>query len=84
MGGAPNTGPVFECTFTALDIHTPFRPPRNTPKAWVQGPQTAIVVGKAGEEIWTDQHDRVKVQFHWDRYGESDQHSSCWVRVSHP
>ncbi len=59
-------------------------PPRITPKARVQGPQTAIVVGKAGEEIWTDQYGRVKVQFHWDRYGTSDEHSSCWVRVSQP
>ncbi|WP_141699220.1 type VI secretion system tip protein TssI/VgrG, partial [Candidatus Thiosymbion oneisti] len=50
----------------------------------VQGPQTAIVVGKAGEELWTDQYGRVKVQFHWDRYGKSDEQSSCWVRVSQP
>ncbi len=82
--GAAGTGPVFQCWFTALDAQTPYRPPRITPKARVQGPQTAIVVGKAGEEIWTDQYGRVKVQFHWDRYGQSDEKSSCWVRVSHP
>ncbi len=82
--GAVSTGPVFQCWFTALDAQTPYRPPRITPKARVQGPQTAIVVGKAGEEIWTDQYGRVKVQFHWDRYGTSDEHSSCWVRVSQP
>ncbi|MDR5826225.1 type VI secretion system tip protein TssI/VgrG, partial [Caballeronia sp. LZ043] len=50
------------------------------PKA--TGPQTAVVVGPAGETIWTDQHGRVKLQFRWDRYGKSDENSSCWVRVS--
>ena len=75
---------VFQCRFTAMDAQTAFRPSRITPKPAVQGPQTAIVVGKAGEEIWTDEYGRVKVQFHWDRYGKSDENSSCWVRVSHP
>jgi len=81
---AAATVPLFHCTFTALDAKTPYRPPRNTPKARVQGPQTAIVVGPAGQEIWTDQYGRVKIQFHWDRYGQSDDKSSCWVRVSQP
>ena len=58
--GTPSTGPVFQCWFTALDAQTPYRPPRKTPKARGQGPQTAIVVGKEGEEIWTDQYGRVK------------------------
>ncbi|MCB2263993.1 MAG: type VI secretion system tip protein VgrG [Candidatus Thiosymbion ectosymbiont of Robbea hypermnestra] len=79
-----STGPVFQCAFTALEAQTPYRPSRTTPKPRIQGPQTAIVVGKDGEEIWTDQHGRVKVQFHWDRYGKSDEHSSCWMRVAHP
>src|SRR5690606_4252061 len=57
-------------------------PERITPRPVVQGPQTAIVVGKSGEEIWTDEFGRVKVQFHWDRYGKSDENSSCWVRVA--
>jgi type VI secretion system secreted protein VgrG len=48
----------------------------------VQGPQTAVVVGKVGEEIYTDEYGRVKLQFHWDRYGGSDENSSCWVRVA--
>ena len=61
-----------------------FRPPRRTPKPFVQGPQTAVVVGPAGEEIFTDKYGRVKVQFHWDRYGKKDEKSSCWVRVSQP
>jgi type VI secretion system secreted protein VgrG len=46
------------------------------------GPQTAMVVGKAGEEIWTDKYGRVKVHFHWDRYGKGDEQSSCWIRVA--
>jgi len=59
-----------------------FRPPRVTPKARVYGTQTATVVGKAGEEIWTDQYGRIKVQFHWDQRGKNDENSSCWMRVA--
>lgn len=74
------------CTFlmTVLPVDMPWRPPRLTPRVFMRGPQTAIVVGKQGEEIWTEEHGRVKVQFHWDRYGTRDENSSCWVRVSHP
>jgi len=75
---------VFSCSFTAMDSQVAFRSQRKTPKPMVQGPQTATVVGKAGEEIWTDEYGRVKVQFHWDREGQSDENSSCWIRVSHP
>jgi len=50
----------------------------------VHGPQSALVVGKKGEEIWTDKHGRVKVQFPWERYTKSDENSSCWVRVGQP
>ncbi len=75
---------VYSCSFTALPSKQPFRPPRTTPKPMVQGPQTAVVVGPAGEEIYTDKFGRVKLQFHWDRYGKNDENSSCWVRVSHP
>jgi type VI secretion system secreted protein VgrG len=53
-----------------------------TPKPLIQGPQTAMVVGTSGEEIYTDEYGRVKVQFPWDRYGKGDENSSCWVRVS--
>jgi type VI secretion system secreted protein VgrG len=60
----------------------PFRPARKTPKALIQGSQTAYVVGPAGEEIFTDKFGRVKVQFHWDREGQVDSDSSCWVRVA--
>ncbi len=75
-------GEFFSCNFTAMDKSQQFRPTRLTPKPVVQGPQTAIVVGPSGEEIYTDEYGRVKLQFHWDRYGKSDENSSCWVRVS--
>jgi type VI secretion system secreted protein VgrG len=74
----------FECNFTAIPSEQQFRPARRTPKPFVQGPQTAVVVGPAGEEIHTDNHGRVKVQFHWDRYHQKNEDSSCWMRVSHP
>lgn len=60
----------------------PFRPERITPKPMILTSQTATVVGKAGEEIYTDKYGRVKVQFNWDRDGKSDEGSSCWVRVA--
>ncbi len=75
---------VYSCNIATIDAKDPYRAQRITPKPAVQGPQTAIVVGESGEEIWTDKYGRVKVQFHWDRYGASDQESSCWVRVSYP
>lgn len=74
----------FECSFAAQPSQQPFRAPRRTPKPFVQGPQTALVVGPGGEEIFTDKYGRVKVQFHWDRYGKKNDKSSCWVRVSSP
>jgi type VI secretion system secreted protein VgrG len=72
----------FDANFVAMPGRDPYRPTRRTPKPIVHGPQTAIVVGKSGEEIWTDKYGRVKLQFHWDRESESDENSSCWVRVS--
>ncbi len=68
--------------FTAFPDTVPFRPDRNARVPVVRGTQTAVVVGKAGEEVWTDKHGRVKVQFHWDRYGKKDEKSSCWIRVA--
>jgi type VI secretion system secreted protein VgrG len=67
---------------TAIDAQQQYRSPRTHPKPAVQGPQTAIVVGAPGDEIHTDQYGRVKCQFHWDRYGEANQNSSCWIRVA--
>jgi type VI secretion system secreted protein VgrG len=71
----------FECSFQAIGKEHSYRPPATARKPIVQGPQTAMVVGKSGEEIWTDKYGRIKVQFHWDRLGKSDETSSCWVRV---
>ncbi len=81
-GGTPDAeGPTYTCRFTAIDAREQYRPPRVTPRPIVQGPQTAMVVGPAGEEIHTDEHGRVKLQFHWDRHGQANENSSCWVRV---
>lgn len=71
-----------ECRLTAIGNEYPYRPLPAIAKPVVQGPQTAMVVGKAGEEIWTDTYGRIKVQFHWDRLGKEDENSSCWVRVA--
>ncbi|AKJ30915.1 type VI secretion system Vgr family protein [Caldimonas brevitalea] len=81
---AEGEGVRYDCSFTALPSRQPFRPERLTRKPVVQGPQTALVVGPAGEEIHTDEQGRVKVRFHWDRYSSGDENSSCWIRVSHP
>lgn len=75
----------FGCHFVAQPITAPLRPARLTHKPTVAGPQTAIVVGDAGAgDILTDEHGRVKVQFHWDREGKRNANSSCWVRVATP
>jgi type VI secretion system secreted protein VgrG len=68
--------------FTCIPRSIPFRPLRTAAKPFVHGTQTAVVTGPPGEEIYTDQHGRIKVQFHWDRDGKGDQDSSCWVRVA--
>jgi type VI secretion system secreted protein VgrG len=73
---------IFENRFEAITAQTPFRPARRNTKPVVEGPQTAVVVGPSGEEIYTDEFGRVKVQFHWDRLGDKNEDSSCWVRVS--
>lgn len=72
----------YSCSFNAIDVKQPFRTPRITTKPSIQGPQTAMVVGPKNEEIHTDEYGRVKVQFHWDRYGKADENSSCWIRVA--
>jgi type VI secretion system secreted protein VgrG len=79
-------GAEYQCSFVAMSSKQQFRPKRLTPKPFVQGPQTAVVVGPAGDEIYTDKYGRVKVLFHWDREGEKkkDESSSCWIRVSQP
>ncbi|MEC4562419.1 type VI secretion system tip protein VgrG [Pseudomonas inefficax] len=72
----------FESNLSCIDAQQSFRPQGSTVRPIVKGPQTAVVVGPAGEEIWTDQYGRVKVHFHWDRHDQSNENSSCWIRVS--
>jgi type VI secretion system secreted protein VgrG len=74
----------LQCNIAAIDARVCFRPERSIPKPNVGGPQAAVVVGPSGEEIYTDEHGRVKVQFFWDRYSESNENSSCWIRVAQP
>ena len=76
--------PVYENTLTCVPAALPLRPLRLTPVPVVRGCHTAVVVGPAGEEIFSDSYGRVKVQFHWDREGKRNENSSCWVRVSYP
>ena len=74
--------PLYRNEFELIPADTLFRPPRVTRRPHIHGVQTAAVVGPSGEEIYVDQHCRVKVQFHWDRLGKLDDDSSCWVRVA--
>lgn len=78
------SGANFSCSFKVIPGDAQFRSAPKTPKPHVQGPQTAIVTGPKGDEIYVDKFGRVKVQFHWDRLGKFDENSSCWIRVSHP
>ena len=73
---------TYSNLFTCIPASVPFRPVRVTPSPTVSGPQTAVVVGPSGEEIYTDKYGRVKVQFFWDRVGKNDENSSCWIRVA--
>ena len=72
----------YRQTFEVLPDSASYRTARVTPRPRTTGPQTAVVVGPAGEEIHTDEYGRIKVQFHWDRHGRRDENSSCWIRVS--
>jgi type VI secretion system secreted protein VgrG len=71
----------YEARFAAVPADVPLRPPLVTPRPRIKGLQTAAVVGPSGEEIHTDEHGRIKVQFQWDRLGKKDDKSSCWIRV---
>lgn len=68
--------------FTCIPADISYRPPKSLSKPTISGVQTAIVVGPSGEEVYTDKYGRIKVQFFWDRYGTTDEKSSCWVRVA--
>jgi type VI secretion system secreted protein VgrG len=73
-----------EVEFTAHPMAEPLRPPPTRVKPFTRGPQSALVVGPAGQNIWTDELGRIKVQFPWDRIGSKNQHSTCWIRVTSP
>jgi type VI secretion system secreted protein VgrG len=81
--GAPSN---YDNTFRCIRKVIPWRPGRNynSQPCTYPGIQTAIVVGPAGSEIYTDGYGRVKVQFHWDRLGNYDENSSPWLRVMSP
>lgn len=75
-------GEVYANQFSCIPADIAYRPPQITPKPRMDSIQTALVVGPGGEEIHTDKYGRIKIQFHWDRYGKKDESSSCWVRVA--
>ncbi len=74
----------YSNSFVCIPADTPYRPERRTPRPRVTGIETATVVGPSGQEIHTDKHGRIKAQFHWDRDGGNDDHSSCFMRVVQP
>ena len=78
------SAPSFSCDIEAIGSNARYRAPVQTPRPKMPGPQTAFVVGKAGEQLWVDEFGRVKVQFHWDRGEQTDENCSCWVRVAQP
>ncbi|RBW48981.1 type VI secretion system Vgr family protein [Marinobacter sp. F3R11] len=78
-GGEPTT---YHNKFSAVPATVNWRPSNETCRPVMDGPQIARVTGPAGEEIYCDDHGRVKVKFPWDRYGTDDEHSSAWLRVS--
>lgn len=75
---------VYNNTLTLIRRRIPYRPVRHHAKPTMKGPQTATVVGPAGQEIHTDKYGRIKVQFPWDLEGRHNESSSCWIRVSQP
>lgn len=80
--GKGSEGSIQRFAFVAQPTSLAWRPARATPKPRTHGPQSALVVGPAGEEIWTDKYGRIKVHFFWDRLDQENEHSSCWLRVS--
>jgi len=83
-GSGSGTGARYSNTFEAIPEAHEHRPALLTPRPRVHGAQTAIVVGPAGQEIHTDKHGRIKIQFHWDRLQPNDENASCWTRVVQP
>lgn len=79
--GRGGSGTTLNNHFAVIPADRTWRP-QLQPKPLVDGPQSAVVTGPAGEEIFCDEHGRVRVKFNWDRYNPSDQDSSCWIRVA--
>ncbi len=77
-------GTQYSNHFECLPKSTAYRPLRRTHKPRMPSVQTGVVVGPAGEEIYTDEHARIKVQLPWDRLGKNDEKASCWMRVRQP
>jgi type VI secretion system secreted protein VgrG len=88
VAGKPETqgmvegGSIQKFSMEVHPVDIVYRPDLVTPLPRTYGPQTAVVVGPAGQEIWVDKYSRVKVHFQFDREGPMDENSSCWVRVS--
>jgi len=76
-----NTGSDYVNEFTCVPGAMPFRPQQRHQRPVMKGSQSAVVVGPPGEEIYTDEYGRIKVQFIWDREGKHNEHSSCFLRV---
>jgi type VI secretion system secreted protein VgrG len=74
----------YQNSFVGVKADAKIRPRRLTPKPIISGPQTAVVTVKSGEESFLDKYGRVHAQFFWDRLGQNDEDSSCWIRVSQP
>jgi type VI secretion system secreted protein VgrG len=81
-GAAQALTAAYRNAFLAIGAKRPYRPRRRWSKPVVNGVETATVVGPSSEEIHTEAHGRVKVQFHWDREGRGDEAASCWVRLA--
>lgn len=73
---------TYHARFTTQPANLPYRPTNPNPRPRIEGPQIAHVTGPSGEEIYCDEHGRIKLWFPWDRHGKKDETSSCWIRVS--
>ncbi|WP_175909765.1 type VI secretion system Vgr family protein [Burkholderia sp. BCC1640] len=84
VGEASGSGQRYHCEadFVLQPTHEPFRLPRTIAKPRITGVEYAVVTCPENQEIWTDAYGRVKLQFLWDRLGDNDERSSCWVRVA--
>ncbi len=73
---------TWNIEFTARPSNERYQPPRITVKPQIVGPQTALVTGPSGQEVWTNEYGQIKVYFYWDRHSDRNENSSCWIRVA--